>query len=302
MHVYYTDPFRIPLPDGHAFPHDKYRMLREALAESPEAGNAEFVIPDAARDEDLFRAHDPAYVAAVRDGTLDPAIVRRIGFPWSEAMVERSLRSTGATVAASQQAVRDGAALYLGGGTHHAFPDRGGGFCVFNDCAVAALRLLAEGASERILICDLDVHQGDGTAAILQDEDRVFTFSMHGARNYPRVKIPSDLDVALEDGCEDRRYLEALDDALESALELATPDFVFYLAGADPHRGDRFGRLGLTEAGLAARDRRVFTACAERSLPIVVTMAGGYGKAIEDTVAVYLESARQTLRYRLDPS
>ena len=295
--IYYTDVFELPLPPGHAFPKDKYRLLRERLEASPEARDTDFRVPPAATDAELHLLHDPAYVAAVRGGTLPEPEQRRIGFPWSEAMVERSLRSCGATVAAARHAVTAGTGLYLGGGTHHADRARGGGYCVFNDCAVAALVLRAETPIRRILIVDLDVHQGDGTAAALADEPEVFTFSMHGERNYPRIKPPSDLDVPLPDGCGDREYLTCLDDALDRALTLAAPEFVFYLAGADPFVGDKLGRLALTKAGLAARDRRVLSVCAERGLPLVVTMAGGYGRDIADTVDIQFETCVQTLRH-----
>ncbi|MEO0479983.1 MAG: histone deacetylase [Planctomycetota bacterium] len=295
MQVFYTDPFPIPLPEGHAFPLDKYQRVREGVAATPEGERAVFSIANRATQEDLLLAHESEYIAAIRGGTLSRDAERRLGFPWSEAMVERSLRSCGSTVAASDHALEDGAAVYLGGGTHHAFRDRGGGFCVFNDCAVASLRLIHGGRLGRVLILDLDVHQGDGTASILRDEPRVFTFSMHGAKNYPRIKEPGDLDVALPDGCDDRTYLETLDETMDRVFELAQPELVFYLAGADPHRDDRFGRLGLTENGLAARDRRVFQACRERSVPVVVTMAGGYGRKLDVTVAIQIETVRQAL-------
>lgn len=301
MRVYSTDRFPIPLPDGHAFPIDKYRLLRERIEGDPWcAARAAFDVAPQATDEELARVHDMAYVRAVREGTLDPLEQRRIGFPWSEAMVERSLRSCGATVAAARTALHEGVAIYLGGGTHHAARARGGGYCVFNDCAVAARVVQAESIRRRILIVDLDVHQGDGTAELFDGDPEVFTFSIHGARNYPRIKVPSHLDVALPDGTDDRAYLEALDAHLERAFELADPAFVFYLAGADPFLHDRFGRLALTARGLAARDRRVFATCRERGVPLVVTMAGGYGRNVADTVAIQFETVRQALA--LDPS
>jgi acetoin utilization deacetylase AcuC-like enzyme len=287
MRVFHTDRFPIPLPDGHAFPIDKYRLLRERIeVDAWCTSRAELEVAPAATDEELGRVHDMDYVRAVRAGTLDPLEQRRIGFPWSEAMVERSLRSCGATVAAARAALREGIAIYLGGGTHHAARARGGGYCVFNDCAVAARVVQAESMRRRILIVDLDVHQGDGTAELFQGDPEVFTFSVHGARNYPRIKVPSHLDV--------------LDETLERAFALAEPAFVFYLAGADPFLHDRFGRLGLTATGLAARDRRVFATCRERGVPLVVTMAGGYGRNVEDTVAIQFETVRQALA--LDPS
>jgi acetoin utilization deacetylase AcuC-like enzyme len=303
MRVFHSDGFPIPLPPGHVFPLDKYRRLRERLAADPRtAARARFEVAPRVRDDELLLVHDPAYVAAVKDGSLPAAEQRRIGFPWSPQMVERSLRSAGATVAAARAALLEGAAVHLGGGTHHAAAARGGGYCVFNDCAVAARVLLRERPAFRVLIVDLDVHQGDGSAEILGAEPAVFTFSVHGAKNYPRLKPPSDLDVALPDGTGDVAYLAALDEALERAFALARPDFVFYLAGADPFVGDRFGRLALSKAGLAARDRRVFASCAERRLPLVVTMAGGYGRNIDDTVDIQFETARQALDYPLASS
>jgi acetoin utilization deacetylase AcuC-like enzyme len=298
VRVFHTDRFALDLPPGHPFPHDKYRLLRERIERDPEtAPRAELTVPPEATDEELELGHDRSYVAAVRAGTLPADQRRRIGFPWSEAMVRRSLRSCGATIAAARAALREGAAIYLGGGTHHAFRASGGGYCVFNDCAVASLVVLSESEAGSVLIVDLDVHQGDGTAAILADERRVFTLSVHGARNYPRVKVPGDLDVELPDGTGDTDYLRALDEALEEAMRLARPRFVFYLAGADPFVDDKLGRLSLTKAGLAARDRRVLSAVAEHGLPLVVVMAGGYARNIHDTVDIQFETVRQTLHH-----
>ncbi|MDA0372971.1 MAG: histone deacetylase [Planctomycetota bacterium] len=301
MRVFHTDGFPIPLPPGHVFPIDKYRLLRERIEGDPwTAARAELEVAPAATDDELGHVHDMDYVRAVRAGTLPPLEQKRIGFPWSEAMVERSLRSCGATITAARTALQEGVAVYLGGGTHHAARARGGGYCVFNDCAVAARVVQAESIRRRVLIVDLDVHQGDGTAELFHGDPEVFTFSVHGARNYPRIKVPSHLDVALPDGTDDRAYLETLDEALDRAFTLADPDFVFYLAGADPFVHDRFGRLALTPRGLAARDRRVFATCGEHGLPLVVTMAGGYGRNVEDTVAIQFETVRQALA--LDPT
>lgn len=295
MRIQYTDGFPIPLPPTHAFPLAKYRMLREAVQRLPEARHARFEVPDAARDAELELAHDPAYVRAVRSGTLEPKLQRSIGFPWSPELVERSLRSCGGTLAAMRAALDEGIGAYLGGGTHHAGRARGGGFCVFNDSAVVALVALREHGLARVLILDLDVHQGDGSAEILAHEPRVTTVSLHGARNYPRVKWPSTIDVALDDGTDDSAYLATLDATLPRAFELARPGLVIYLAGADPWRDDRFGRLALSKAGLAARDVRVFAAARAHEVPIVVTMAGGYGRKIEDSVAIQTETIRLAL-------
>ncbi len=288
MQLFYTDVFVLPLPPGHRFPMAKYAMLREALIASGDFSPADFLLPAAASDAELARAHDPAYIRAVSCGQLPAKAQKAIGFPWSLEMVERSRRSAGATLAACRSALASGGfAANLAGGTHHAFRDRGEGFCVFNDAAVAALAVLAEGLAARVLIVDLDVHQGNGTAAILRDEARVFTFSMHGARNYPFDKEISDLDVELPDGCDDAHYLAQLDAHLETALDLAHPDLVIYLAGADPYQDDRLGRLGLSMAGLAERDRHVFSACRARRLPVAIAMAGGYARQIEDTVRIH---------------
>jgi acetoin utilization deacetylase AcuC-like enzyme len=234
-------------------------------------------------------------VGAVSDGTLSPTQQREIGFPWSEAMVARARRSVGATIAAARAALAGGVATNLAGGTHHASADKGAGYCVFNDVAVAAQLMQAEwhrarhATLLRIAVIDLDVHQGNGTAAIFADDSSVFTLSMHGAKNFPFRKEPGDLDVELPDGCGDAEYLAALDTALVELWrrhEHAPPGLIFYLAGADPHEGDRLGRLKLTTAGLAERDRRVLAAARERRIPIAMSMAGGYGRVIEDTVEV----------------
>jgi acetoin utilization deacetylase AcuC-like enzyme len=216
--------------------------------------------------------------------------VRRLGFPWSPALVERSRRSVGGTIAAARAALLDGVGLNLAGGTHHAFADRGEGFCVFNDVAVAARALQAEGAVEGAAVIDCDVHQGNGTAAIFAGDPRVFTLSIHGRGNYPFVKERSDLDVELPDGAGDAEYLAALDGGLDRALEVP-PGLVFYIAGADAYHGDRYGRLALSRGGLAERDRRVLGRCAAMGLPVAVVMGGGYA-AVEAVVAIHLETVR----------
>ena len=253
-----------------------------------------------ATDGELALAHTPAYVSAVTEGTLGAAQQREIGFPWSEAMVARSRRSVGATIAAARAALGEGVAVNLAGGTHHASADKGGGYCVFNDAAVAARLMQAEWHRShrqllRVAIIDLDVHQGNGTAAIFADDPTVFTLSLHGAKNFPFRKERSDLDVDLPDGCGDAAYLDALDRALTELWGRHTdalPGLIFYLAGADPHEGDRLGRLKLTTAALAERDRRVLAAAGERCIPVALSMAGGYGRVIEDTVQVHLGTIR----------
>jgi len=292
VQLFYTDVFVLPLPPGHRFPMEKYARLRESLLASGEFDEADFHLPHAATDEELGRAHDPAYIRAVSAGLLPEKAQKAIGFPWSAGMVERSRRSAGATLAACWAALADGVSANLAGGTHHAFRDRGEGFCVFNDAAVAARAMQAEGRARRVLIVDCDVHQGNGTASILRGDDSIFTFSIHGARNFPFDKEQSDLDIELPDGCSDAAYLLRLNEGLDTALDLARPDLVIYLAGADPYRDDRLGRLALTFDGLAERDRTVFAHCQARRLPVALAMAGGYARQIEDTVRIHTTTIR----------
>jgi len=300
MQAFHSDHFVLPLPDGHRFPMQKYRLLREAAEGLPGLRLQE---APAASDGELALAHTPTYIGAVADGLLSPAQQREIGFPWTPRMVERARRSVGATVAAARAALAEGVAANLAGGTHHAYADKGGGYCVFNDAAVAARLMQAEWHRRhrrllRVAVIDLDVHQGNGTAAIFRDDPTVFTLSLHGERNFPFRKEDSDLDVALPDGCRDAEYLQALDGALAELWRRhaeAPPGLVFYLAGADPHEGDRLGRLKLSAAGLAERDRRVLDAARRRGIPVAISMAGGYGHDIADTVAVQLATLREAL-------
>ena len=228
---------------------------------------------------------------------MSAAEQKAIGFPWTLQLVERSRRSAGATIAACRTALERGVAVNLAGGTHHAHADHGEGFCVFNDAAIAARLMQAERRVQRVAIVDLDVHQGNGTAAILAQDDSVFTLSLHGARNYPFCKAVSDLDVALPDDIADSAYLSALQQALTELFERFSPQLMIYLAGADPHEGDRLGRLKLTLAGLAARDRMVLSAAQRRGVPVAITMAGGYGKNIDDTVAVHIQTIAIAAQY-----
>jgi acetoin utilization deacetylase AcuC-like enzyme len=301
MHAYYADHFVLPLPTGHRFPMQKYRLLRDAIvAELPEVRLAQAPL---ASEGELALVHTPGYIEAVLHGTLSAAQQREIGFPWTPAMAERARRSVGATVGAARDALREGVAANLAGGTHHASADTGSGFCVFNDLAVAARLMQAEWHRAhrgllRVAVIDLDVHQGNGTAAIFRDDPTVYTLSLHGAKNFPFRKVASDLDIDLPDGCTDAPYLAALDGALAWLWQDhgdAPPGLVLYQAGADPHEGDRLGRLKVTAAGLAERDRRVFSACRSRGIPVVLTMGGGYGRVIEDTVAVQLQTYREAL-------
>lgn len=281
----------------------KYRLLREA-AEATMPGIRVTEAPPASEGE-LALAHDPAWISAVFEGTTTAAQQREIGFPWTERMVERARRSVGATIAAARTALVDGegVAANLAGGTHHAYAHKGSGYCVFNDVAVAARLMQAEWHRHhrqllRVFVVDLDVHQGNGTAAIFRDDPTVFTLSLHGARNFPFRKEASDLDVDLPDGCADDAYLQALDDALARAWRRqadAPPGLAFYLAGADPHENDRLGRLKLTTAGLAERDRRVFAALAAHRVPVAVSMAGGYGRDLSVTVDVQRRTLEEAL-------
>lgn len=299
MKIYYCDDFPLPLPGSHTFPLAKYRMLRERVERSGLFPAGDLLVPAAATEGQLRLAHTEDYLARVIGGRLSESEVRETGFPWSPELVERSRRSCGATVAACRDALRDGVAVSLAGGTHHAFADHGAGYCVFNDSAVAARTMIAEGRVGRVVVIDCDVHQGDGTAAILRDDPAVFTFSIHGARNYPLRKQASDLDVELPDGTPDGPYLAALEAGLDQAISRAGADLAIFLAGADPYENDRLGRLKLTAAGLAARDRLVFERCQRAGLPVAVTMAGGYARRIEETVAVQFETVLEARRWAL---
>lgn len=292
MQLYYTDSFVLPLPPGHRFPMEKYSRLREMLLSGGQFAPSEFHIPPAASDDELCRAHAPAYIRRITAGQLSEAEQKAIGFPWSAAMVERSRRSAGATIGACRSALADGIAANLAGGTHHAHHDRGEGFCVFNDVAVAARAMQAESLAKRVLVVDCDVHQGNGTATILAGDDSIFTFSIHGARNFPFTKAESDLDIELPDGCSDEAYLARLDWGLTTAFDSARPDLVIYLAGADPFHDDRYGRLALSFAGLQARDRMVLERCCTYGTPVALAMAGGYARRIDDTVAIHAGTIR----------
>jgi acetoin utilization deacetylase AcuC-like enzyme len=300
MKAFYADHFVLPLPPGHRFPMAKYQMLRDRLrAEFPEVQLEQAL---RATDDALALAHTPAYIQAITTGSVSPQAMREIGFPWSEAMGERSRRSVGATVAACRSALRDGIAANLAGGTHHAFADKGSGFCVFNDTAVATRLMQAEhdgGDTHpmQVAIIDLDVHQGNGTASIFRQDAGVFTLSLHGQKNFPFRKEVSDLDVDLPDGCGDADYLDALEHALDELDRNFKPALVIYLAGADPFEGDRLGRLKLSYEGLEARDRQVFEWAWQRRVPLAMTMAGGYGLRIEDTVQVQINTWRVALEY-----
>lgn len=296
--AFYCDHFVLPLPPSHRFPMAKYRLLRQRIVDEGILAPADLREPPAALWEELALAHSRAYISAVALGTLPADMQRRIGFPWSPAMVERSRRSAGGTLAAARCALDDGTSANLAGGTHHAFADRGEGYCVFNDIAVAARVLLAERSIARPAVVDCDVHQGNGTAAIFESDPAVFTCSIHGAKNFPFKKERSDLDVTLDDGTGDDAYLDALAHALDAVIEGHRPDFVFYIAGADPYAGDRLGRLSLTMEGLRARDAMVFERCHHAGLPVAVAMGGGYAADVDDIVAIHTSTVREAVRRR----
>ncbi|WP_048438788.1 histone deacetylase [Caenimonas sp. SL110] len=300
MKVFYATQFVLRLPQGHRFPMAKYQLLRDRLAdELPEVELAQ-ALP--ATDGQLALVHTPTYIDAISNGTVDPKVMREIGFPWSDAMSDRARRSVGATVAACRAAFQEGIAANIAGGTHHAYADKGAGFCVFNDAAVASRLMQAEWGRRgnrplRVAIIDLDVHQGNGTAHVFRSDDSVFTLSVHGQKNFPFRKEASDLDVDLPDGCADDQYLHALEVALFELEQRFEPGLVIYLAGADPHEGDRLGRLKLTWDGLEARDRRVFDWAWQRRIPLAFAMAGGYGERIEDTVQVQVNTFKVACEY-----
>jgi acetoin utilization deacetylase AcuC-like enzyme len=293
--IFATDQFPLPLPETHRFPVSKYALLRQRVVAEGLASAGELVVPHAATDEEILRAHDREYLERVQAGQLTAADERRLGFPWSPQLVERARRSAGATLEACRAALQQGLAVSLAGGTHHAFRDRGEGYCVLNDSVIAARALQAEGLVRRVVILDCDVHQGNGTAALLADDPTIFTFSIHGAKNYPLRKEQSDLDVALDDRTEDAAYLAALARGVDQALELADAELAIYLAGADPYADDRFGRLALTKEGLAARDRLVLSRCRGVGLLVAITMAGGYARRVEDTVDNHVQTLRLAL-------
>jgi acetoin utilization deacetylase AcuC-like enzyme len=297
LHVWSSADYTFPLPEGHRFPIEKYRMLRERIIAEGIVPRENVHEPARAARADLLLVHTADYVDRFSDGTLTRDEQRKLGFPWSPGLVERSYRSTGATIEASRFALHAGIAMNLSGGTHHAFASHGEGFCVFNDVAVAIRTLQRDGKIERAAIVDLDVHQGNGTHAIFADDDSVFTFSMHGGRNYPFHKVPGRLDIELPDRTDDDAYLELLDAALSRVLAESRPDLVVYVAGADPHESDRLGRLAMTFDGLARRDSMVIDRCREVGLPVTIVIGGGYGQPVENTVVAHVTTARIAARY-----
>ena len=295
MQLFYTDHFVLPLPETHRFPMLKYSRLRQRVSQSRIVESGNLRVPDAATNDQLELAHHSEYVRRVAEGELTRQEVKRIGFPWSRGLVERSRRSVGGTIAACRSAMEFGAGGNLAGGTHHAFADRGEGYCVFNDAVVAARVLQAEGRVQRIAIIDCDVHQGNGSAVMATNDPSIFTFSIHGEKNWPHRKEQSDLDIGLPDATEDAEYLAALKSGVEQTLSKSQPELVIYVAGADPYRDDSLGRLCLTKDGLAKRDRLVIQSCRQRCIPVAVCMAGGYSPNIDDIVDIHFRTL-ETLR------
>lgn len=297
LHAWSSSAYTIPLPAGHRFPIEKYALLRERVLQD-ETVRAEHLHdpPRVARD-DLLLVHTADYVDQFTDGTLGDAKMRRIGFPWSPQLVERAYRAVGGTIEATTASLEHGVAINLAGGTHHAFADRGEGFCVFNDVAIAICRLQRRGLIARALVVDLDVHQGNGTNAIFAQDESVVTFDVHGKKNFPFTKVPATMDIELEDGAGDEDYLARLSAALPAAIAESRADLIVYLAGADPHEGDRLGRLRLTRDGLARRDELVLDLCRGVGIPVAITIAGGYGREIDETVTIHSRTARIAARY-----
>lgn len=294
MHVYYSDTFVLPLPDGHRFPMSKYSLLRQRV-QSELGARVQLKVASAASIEQLKTAHSPDYITQVVEGTLSKQDVRALGFPWSPQLVERSCRSVGATIAACEDAVALGKAVSLAGGTHHAFADRAQGFCVFNDSVVAARVLKGRYGINRVAVVDCDVHQGNGTASLVQQDPDIFSFSIHGEKNFPVHKETSDLDIAVPDHAGDEVYLELLEQGIATMGRRFHPQLVIFLAGADPYRGDRWGRTDLSRAGLRQRDEVVISWCERHGIPFAVTMAGGYASDIDAIVDIHFNTVARCL-------
>lgn len=291
MQVFYTPRYYADIGNGHIFPIRKFELVRDRLLGEGALHRSELIEPQPATTEQVRLVHTEDYVSRLCSGTLTAKELRRLGLPWSESLVRRSFYATGGTIAAAHAALDEGYASNLAGGTHHSFADRGEGFCVFNDVAVAIRVLRSEGLIGRAAIIDCDVHQGNGTATIFAGDEETFTFSIHGANNYPLFKARSSLDVELPDGTTDHEYLDCLVNHFP-AVFASEPEIVFYLAGADPYEGDKLGRLGLTISGLRRRDECVLRECYEREVPVVTVMSGGYGKDINDTVEIHCNTIR----------
>lgn len=296
LKAFYADHYVLPLPAGHRFPMEKYQKLRDLVSQ---LDGLVLENAPAITDTQILYAHDPSYVIKVLQGTLSPQEQQEIGFPWSAQMVERSRRSAGATLAAAQVALTEGLAANLAGGTHHAYRNKGSGFCVFNDSAIAARALQKEvNAKLKIAIIDLDVHQGNGTAAILVNDSSIFTLSIHGENNFPFTKEMSDFDIGLPDQTGDQAYMSALHQGLEVLDRKFQADFIIYLAGADPHEGDRLGKLSVSKEGMRERDECIFQYGLDRQIPIAFSMAGGYGVEIQSTVDIHFQTIQSALNYQ----
>lgn len=291
MRVFYTPRYYADIGNSHVFPIRKFELVRDRLLAEGTLDITEIIEPSPATLEDVLLVHTEDYVSRLCNGTLTPKEIRRLGLPWSESLVRRSFYATGGTIAATQVALAGGYCSNLAGGTHHSFPERGEGFCVLNDVAVAIRAMRARKMLRRAAIIDCDVHQGNGTATIFAGDEETFTFSIHGANNYPLFKVQSTLDVELPDGTSDNEYLETLAFHLPQVFA-HEPEIVFYLAGADPFVGDKLGRLALSIAGLRERDAYVLRECYEREVPIVTVMSGGYGKDINDTIEIHCNTIR----------
>jgi len=292
MYAFSSDHYVIDLPANHRFPIQKYRRIRERLLAEGTLRADELLEPTLADPRDICRVHTKDYWEQLSRGTLPAAAIRRLGLPWSESLVRRSRASVQGTLSAARIAIREAVAANLAGGTHHAFPERGEGYCVLNDIAVAIRTLQHDAWVQRMAIVDCDVHQGNGTAAIFANEPDVFTFSIHGDHNYPFRKVPGTLDIALPDGTGDDDYLRALEPAVSRLLAEFRPGLVFYLAGADAHEGDRLGRLRLTHGGLRRRDELVLRACRDAAVPVAIALGGGYGQDLDDTVEAHCNTIR----------
>ena len=291
MKVFYSPNYYADIGDGHVFPIRKFELVRDRLLQEGTLEPEDLVEPEPASIAQVLQVHTEDYLTRLRAGALNKSEIRRLGLPWSESLVRRSFYAVGGTIAAAQTAIETGIGSNLAGGTHHSFADRGEGFCVLNDVAIAIRTLQRDLKLRRSAIVDCDVHQGNGTATIFAGDDQVFTFSIHGAKNYPLFKARSTLDVDLDDGTEDQPYLDVLRASLP-AVFAHHPDIVFYLGGADPYAGDKLGRLSLSIAGLRERDELVLRACRKRGIPIVTVMSGGYGEAISDTVEIHCNTIR----------
>jgi acetoin utilization deacetylase AcuC-like enzyme len=295
LRIAYSPIYQHPLPEGHRFPMDKYELIPKQLLHEGLVDANQFFEPTEAHDRDILLTHTSEYLYSLESLSIDTQHIRRIGFPLSKQLIQREKTLLQGTLDCARYAIKYGVSMNIAGGTHHAFSNKGEGFCLMNDMAFAANVLLNENPHMRILICDLDVHQGNGTAAIFKNEPRVFTFSMHGGDNYPFIKEQSDLDVPLEKGTSDKEYLNALEKNLEIAIELSQPQLIFYLCGVDILETDRYGKLQVTEKGCRQRDEMVFLQCKKMGIPVACAMGGGYSTKISDIVNAHCHTFKTAL-------